>query len=91
MNEINTKKAQIHRSCHQKSENRPLCYSIDGQSGGLQERGRPAMSLMDKITTITGLSLDEVLHRSRDREGGGGGAVLEFIGRATIEHGVDDD
>ena len=55
---------------------------------GCRKKGRPAMSLMDNTKT-TGLSLGEVVHRSRDREGWR--AVVASIGGETIEHGVADD
>ena len=81
----------MYRPCHQKTENRHHVYSTDVQSGGLQEKRNTGklMSLMDNITTITVLSLGEVVHRSRDREGWR--AVVASIGGATIEYSVVDD
>ncbi|GFR76178.1 endonuclease-reverse transcriptase [Elysia marginata] len=67
-----------------KSQNRPYACSTDGQGCG--KRGRPAMSLMDNIKTITGLSLDEVVHGSRDRESWK--SVGAFIRGAAIVRGV---
>ena len=46
------------------------------------KRERPATSLIDNITTITGLSLGEVVPRGRDREGWR--AVVASIEGATI-------
>ena len=41
---------------------------LQGRVERRRNRGRPPMSYMDNITAITGLTLDEVMHRSRDRE-----------------------
>ncbi|GFR92127.1 hypothetical protein ElyMa_004345500 [Elysia marginata] len=52
-------------ACHQTSENRPDVYN---RVKGCRKRGRPLMSLMDNVTTTTGLSLGEVIYRSLDHE-----------------------
>ena len=41
---------------------------FQGRVEGKRNRGRPSMSYMDNIKAITGLTLGEVVHRSRDRE-----------------------
>ena len=49
-----------------------MSTALMGRVEGCKKRGRPPMSLipmMDNISAITGLSLAEVVHRSRDREG----------------------
>ncbi|GFR69092.1 hypothetical protein ElyMa_005621500 [Elysia marginata] len=66
-----------------------MSTALMGRVEGCRKRRRPAMSLMGNITTITGLSLGEVVYLSRDREGWR--TVVAFIGGATIEHGVADD
>ncbi|GFR70849.1 hypothetical protein ElyMa_000337900 [Elysia marginata] len=67
----------------------PMSASPMGRMEDCRERGRLTISLMDNITTTTGLSLDEVVYRSRNREGWR--AVVVSIGGATIERGVADD
>ncbi|GFR60299.1 hypothetical protein ElyMa_003526500 [Elysia marginata] len=60
-----------------------------GRVEGCRKRGRPAMSLMNSITTIVLMSLDKVVHRSR--EGESWRAVVASIREATIENSVADE
>ena len=88
MNEINKRRVRYigHAIRNQKTD--LMSTALMGRVEGCRKRGRPAMSLMDNITEITGLSLGEVVHRSRDREDWK--AVVASIGGATIELGVAD-
>ena len=88
MNEISKRRVRYigHVIRNQKTD--LMSTALMGRVEGCRKRGRPAMSLMDNITEITGLSLGEVVHRSRDREDWK--AVVASIGGATIELGVAD-
>ena len=66
-----------------------MSTTLMGRVEGCRKKGRPAMSLMDNITAITGLSLGEVVHRSRYREGWK--AVVSTCEGATIESGDADE
>ena len=61
---------------------------FQGRVEGKRNRGRPSMSYMDNIKSMTGLTLGEVVHRSRDREDWR--AVVARYGAATDDNGVAD-
>ncbi|GFS12194.1 hypothetical protein ElyMa_001365800 [Elysia marginata] len=63
-----------------------LALSLMDRVEGIRKRGRLALPLMDNITTITGLSLGEVVHRSQDLEDWR--VVVASIGGEAIQHGV---
>ena len=89
MNEINKRRLRYIGHAIRSKKTDLMSTALMGKVEGCRKRGRPAMSLMDNITTISGLSLAEVVHRSRDREGWR--AVVTSIGGATIEHGDADE
>ncbi|GFR70410.1 hypothetical protein ElyMa_003785500 [Elysia marginata] len=86
---IRTIKTRVHRSYQ--SGNKSYVCRGDGQRGGLQEKRNTntTLSSMDNITPLIGLSLGEVVHRSRGR--GGWRVVVASIRGATSEHAVDDE
>ncbi|GFR98248.1 hypothetical protein ElyMa_001013700 [Elysia marginata] len=43
-----------------------MSTALMGRVEGCRKKGRPAILIIDNITTTTGLSLGEVIHRSRD-------------------------
>ena len=71
MNEINKRRLRYIGHAIRSQKTDLMSTALMGRVEGSRNRGRPTMSLMDNITTITGLSLGEVVHRSRDREGWG--------------------
>ena len=64
MNKINQRRLKyiVHAIRSQKTD--LVLTALMGRVEGWRERVRPAMSLMDNTTTITGLSLGEVIHRN---------------------------
>ena len=45
-----------------------MAIVLQGRIEGRRNRGRPPTSLMNNITASSGLSLSDVVHRSRDRQ-----------------------
>ncbi|GFR57606.1 endonuclease-reverse transcriptase [Elysia marginata] len=86
MNEINTRRLGYNGHAINSQKTDLVSTALVGRVEGCRKRERRAMSLTDNITTITGLSVGEVVHTGRDREGWR--AAVESSGGATIEHGV---
>ena len=61
---------------------------LKGRVEGRQNRGRPSMSYMVNIFAISGLTLGQVIHRSRDRDDWR--AVVARSEAATDDHGDAD-
>ena len=89
INEINRRRLRYIGHAIRSQKTDLMSTALMGRVEGCRKRGRPAMTLMDNITATTGLSLGEVVHKSRDREGWR--AVVASIGGATIEHGDADE
>ena len=66
-----------------------MSTALMGKVESRRKRGRPATSLVGNVTSVTGLSLGDVVHRSRERDGWR--AVVASIGVATIEPGDADE
>ena len=89
MNDINKRRLRYIGHAIRSQKTDLMSTALMGRVEGCRKRGRPAMSLIDNITSNTGLSLGDVVHRSRDREGWR--AVVTSIRGATIEHGDADE
>ena len=61
---------------------------FQGKVESKRNRGRPPISYMNNITASTGLRLDEIIHRSRDREGWR--ALVASTEAATFDPGDAD-
>ena len=61
---------------------------LQGRIEGRRNRGRPPTSLMNNITASSGLSLSDVVHRSRDRQDWR--AVVASTRAATFSRGDAD-
>ena len=65
-----------------------MTTALQGKVEAKRNRGRPPVSYMASITASSGLSLSDVVHKSRDRQEWR--ATVTRIGAATIDPGDAD-
>ena len=68
LQEINKRKLKYVGHAVRNPKTDLMATILQGRVEGRRNRGRPPMSYMDNITAITGLTLGEVMHRSRERD-----------------------
>ena len=90
INEINKRRLTYTGHAIRSQKTDLMSTVLMGRVEGCRKRGRPAMFLIDNIRTTTGLSLDKVVHRSRDREGWRAVVASIRLGGAIFVHGVAD-
>ena len=88
LQEINKRKLKYLGHAVRNPKTDLMATILQGRVEGRRNRGRPPMSYMDNITAISGLTLGEVIHRSRDREDWR--TVVAMSEAATDEHGDAD-
>ena len=68
LKEINRRKLKFLGHAIRNPKTNLMASILQGRVEGKRNRGRPPMSYIDNVKSITGLTLGEVVHRSRDRE-----------------------
>ena len=88
LQEINRRKLKYVGHAVRNPKTDLMASILQGRVEGRRNRGRPPMSYMDNITAISGLTLGQVIHRSRDRDDWR--AVVARSEAATDDHGDTD-
>ena len=88
LQEINKRKLKYVGHAVRNPKTDVMASILQGRVEGARNRGRPPMSYMDNITAISGLTLGQVIHRSRDRDDWR--AVVARSEAATDDHGDAD-
>ena len=85
---INRRKLNYLGHANRNTKTNLMTTALQGKVDAKRNRGRPPISYMANITENSGLSLSEVVHKSRDRQEWR--ATVAKIGAATIDRGDAD-
>ena len=88
LSKINQRKLSYLGHANRNTRTDLMATALQGKVEAKRNRGRPPISYMASITASSGLSLSDVVHKSRDRQRWR--ATVARIGAATIDPGDAD-
>ena len=88
LEKINKRKLNYLGHANRNTRTTLMTTALQGKVEAKRKRGRPSISYMASITKKSGLSLSDVVHRSRDRQGWR--ATVANIKAVTMDHGDAD-
>ena len=89
LTEVNRRKFRYVGHSLRNTKTDMMATALQGKIVGKRNRGRPSTTLTNNITSISGLCLSEVLHRSEDRRAWRD--VVMSHGAATFNDGDADE